>query len=199
MSKQSGPNRSHRTQAKEWVSLHLKAKLKEHGGKLMHKAGVQVTLADRKLQRCVISQGVDMRASDVAWAWVAQQVREGRVAPGQRVFRPEIGKLALTDEQVLWSEAGGAGDDRMGRRSQGTDQQEDASEGGALQASAEEHFQGAGKGSGGQPGADDGGGVGHGSGASRDDTRAGCGGMEEHEQAGRAGGGRQSGEAEVLV
>ena len=55
-----------------------------------------------------------------------------------------------------------------------------------LQASAEEHPQGAGKGAGGQPGADDGGGVGHGVGASRDDTEADYGRVEEHEQAGRA-------------
>ena len=43
-----------------------------------------------------------MRASGVAWAWVAQQVREGRVAQGERVFCPEMGRLAHTDEQVLW-------------------------------------------------------------------------------------------------
>ena len=44
-----------------------------------------------------------MRASDVAWAWVAQQVRERKAVPeGERVFRPDIGKLAHYEEQVLW-------------------------------------------------------------------------------------------------
>ena len=40
--------------SKEWVSHHLEAKLKKQGGKLTHTAAVQVTLADRKLQRYVI-------------------------------------------------------------------------------------------------------------------------------------------------
>ena len=88
----------------QWVSQHLEEKLKEYGGEFTQTAAVQVTLADRMLQRYMKSEGLDMRASDVhvAWSWVAQQIREGRVAQGGRVFRPEIGRLAHTDEQVLW-------------------------------------------------------------------------------------------------
>ena len=69
-------------EAKKWVSQHPEAKLKECDGKLTHTAAVQMTLADRMLQRYVNSEGLDMRATDVAWSWVAQQVREGRVAQG---------------------------------------------------------------------------------------------------------------------
>ena len=49
-----------------------------------------------------IASLLDMRASDVAWAWVAQQVRDGRTVPGERVYRPEMGKLAGSEEQGLW-------------------------------------------------------------------------------------------------
>ena len=73
-------------EAKEWVSQHLEAKLKKYGGRLTQAAAVKVTLMDRKLQRYVNSEGLDMRASDVAWAWVEQQVREGRVVLGRKCF-----------------------------------------------------------------------------------------------------------------
>ena len=89
-------------EAKVRVSQHLEAKLEKYGGKFTQAAAVRVTLTDRWLQRFVKSERLDMRAADVAWSWVAQQVREGRVAQGERVFRPEIGKLAHSDEQVLW-------------------------------------------------------------------------------------------------
>ena len=87
--------------AKEMVSKRLEGKLKKYGGQLTQAVAVQVTLADRTLQRLVKKQGLDMRAADVAWAWVAQQVRDGRVAQGETVFRPEIGVLADTEGQVL--------------------------------------------------------------------------------------------------
>ena len=89
-------------EAKKSVSQHLEAKLKKYGGQLTQAAAVKLTLKDRKLQRYVNSEGLDMRASDVAWAWVAQQVRDGRAVPGEQVYRPEIGKLAGSEEQVLW-------------------------------------------------------------------------------------------------
>ena len=63
---------------------------------------MKVTLADRTLQRLVKKLGLDMRAADLAWAWVAQQVRDGMVAQGETVFRPEIGVLADIEEQVMW-------------------------------------------------------------------------------------------------
>ena len=91
-------------EAMEWVSQHLKAKLlTKHGGRLTQKAAVALTLKDRKLQRCVNSKGLQMRASDVAWSWVAQKVRGKAVSEGERVFRPDIGKLAHCEEQmILW-------------------------------------------------------------------------------------------------
>ena len=70
-------------EAMEWVSQHLKAKLKKHGGRLTQTAAVAVTLKDKKLQRYVNSKGLQMKASDVAWSWVAQNVREGKVLPGE--------------------------------------------------------------------------------------------------------------------
>ena len=85
-------------EAKKSVSQHLEAKLKKYGGKLTQAAAVKLTLKDRKLQRYVNSEGLQMRASDVAWAWVAQQVRDGRAMPGERVYRPEIGRLAGSEE-----------------------------------------------------------------------------------------------------
>ena len=87
--------------AKARVSKRQEWKLKMHGGQLTQAVAVQVTLADRTLQRLVKKLGLDMRAADLAWAWVAQQVRDGRVAQGETVFRPEIGVLADTEGQVL--------------------------------------------------------------------------------------------------
>ena len=95
-------------------------------------------------------------------------------------------------------EAGGTGDHRVGCHSQAEDQQGDTVKGGALQAGAEEHLQGGRQGNGGAIGGDDGRGVGHELGVSRDDNKPGYAGVAEHEQAGRAGGGRRSREAEVL-
>ena len=86
----------------KWVSQHLEAKLMKYGGMLTQAAAVKVTLKDRKLQRYVNSEGLQMRASDVVWAWVAQQVRDGRAVQGERVYRPEMGKLAGSEEQGLW-------------------------------------------------------------------------------------------------
>ena len=89
-------------EAMEWVSQHLKAKLlTKHGGRLTQKAAVALTLKDRKLQRYVNSEGLQMRASDVAWSWVAQKVKGKAVPEGEKVFRPDIGKLAHCEEQIL--------------------------------------------------------------------------------------------------
>ena len=88
--------------ARKALSLHFEAKLKKYGGKLTQAVAVKLTLKDRWLQRYVISERLDMRASDVVWAWVAQQVLDGKVVPGERVYRPEIGKLAGTEEPGLW-------------------------------------------------------------------------------------------------
>ena len=80
-------------EAKQWFSQHLEEKLRlYHGGRLTQKAAVALTIKDRLMQRYVISEGLQMRASDVAWAWVAQQVRDGRGAQGGTVFRPELGR-----------------------------------------------------------------------------------------------------------
>ena len=68
------------------VLQHLKAKLKKYGRHLTQAAAVNVTLKDRKLQRCVNSEGLQMQASDMAWAWVVQQVRDGRAVPGEQVW-----------------------------------------------------------------------------------------------------------------
>ena len=80
-------------EAKEWFSQRLEAKLlKDHGGRLTQKAAVALTIQDMTMRRYVNAKGLQLRASDVAWAWMAQQVREGQVVPvGERVFRPEIG------------------------------------------------------------------------------------------------------------
>ena len=89
--------------AEQWFSQRLEEKLlQDHGGRLTQKAAVALTIKDRHMQRYVNANGLQMRASDVAWAWVAQQVREGKAVPGERVFRPEIGKLAHSEEQILW-------------------------------------------------------------------------------------------------
>jgi hypothetical protein len=90
-------------EAKQWVSRHLEERLRlYHGGRFTQKAAVALTKKDRQLQRYVVSEGLQMRASDVAWAWVAQQVMDGRVVQGEIVFRPEIGVLADIEEQVMW-------------------------------------------------------------------------------------------------
>ena len=88
---------------KLWVSQHFEGKLqRDHGGSLTQEAACAMTRKDKKLQRYVAAQGLDMRPSDVAWAWVAQQVMDGTVADGEILFRPEIGSLAEVEEQVLW-------------------------------------------------------------------------------------------------
>ena len=109
-------------EAKEWFSQRLETKLrKDHNGRLTQEAAVALTMRDRQMQRYVNAKGLQMRAPDVAWAWVAQQVREGQVVPeGERVFRPEIGKLAHYEEQVLWQLVAPVGDHRVGRHSQAT-------------------------------------------------------------------------------
>ena len=90
-------------EAKLWVSQHFEGKLqRDHGGSLTQEAACAMTKKDKKLQRYVAAQGLKMRPSDVAWAWVAQQVMDGRAAQGETVFRPEIGVLAHTEEQVMW-------------------------------------------------------------------------------------------------
>jgi hypothetical protein len=90
-------------EAKQWVSRHLEARLQlYHGGRFTQKAACALTKKDKKLQRYVGSDGLQMRASDVAWAWVAQQIIDGAVAEGETVFRPEIGALADIEEQVMW-------------------------------------------------------------------------------------------------
>ena len=70
--------------AKARVSARLEGKLRRQGGQLTQAVAVQVTKGDRWLQRLV--EDLDIRAADVAWAWVAQQVREGRTAQGEKVF-----------------------------------------------------------------------------------------------------------------
>ena len=90
-------------EAKQWFSQRLEEKLlQDHGGRLTQKAAVSLTIKDRQMQRYVNANGLQMSASDVAWAWVAQQVRVGKAVPGERVFRPEIGRLAHSEEQILW-------------------------------------------------------------------------------------------------
>ena len=70
--------------AKARVSARLEGKLRRKGGQLTQAVAVQVTKGDRWLQR--LGEDLDIRAADVAWAWVAQQVREGRTAQGEKVF-----------------------------------------------------------------------------------------------------------------
>ena len=70
--------------AKAMVSARLEGKLRKNGGRLTQAVAVKVTKGDRWLHRLV--EDLDIRAADVAWAWVAQQVREGRTAQGERVF-----------------------------------------------------------------------------------------------------------------
>ena len=82
-----------------------------------------------------------MRASDVAWAWVAQQVRDGR-ARGARGA-----SVSSRNREAGWLrgagavETGGTGDHGVGRRTQAEDQQGDTVKGGAFQAGAEERLQ----------------------------------------------------------
>ena len=52
------------------------------------------------MQRHVSKKGLQMRAADVAWAWVAQKARDGQAVG--RVFRPAIGKLVQHEDHVLW-------------------------------------------------------------------------------------------------
>ena len=88
-------------EAKKWISRHLKAKLqKNHDGRLSQSAAVEVAKRDMRVERYVDKQGLQMRASDTAWAWVAHKVQLGQVVG--KVFRPELGKLAQHEEQVLW-------------------------------------------------------------------------------------------------
>ena len=88
-------------EAKEWVSWRLEKKLlKNHNGRLTQSAAVEVTKRDKTVERYVEKKGLQMRAADVAWAWVAHKAHRGQTV-GQ-VFRPELGKLAQHEEQVLW-------------------------------------------------------------------------------------------------
>ena len=47
----------------------------------------------------VDKKGLQMRAADMGWAWVAHKAHRGQVVG--KVFRPELGKLAQHEEQVL--------------------------------------------------------------------------------------------------
>ena len=53
---------------------------------------------DRKVERYEDDNGLQMRASDMSWAWVAHKAHRGQVVG--KVFRPELGPL--DEEQVLW-------------------------------------------------------------------------------------------------
>ena len=86
-------------EAKEWTTLHLEAKLlNEHNGRLTQNAAVQMAKRDKKVERYVKSNALQMRASDMAWAWVAHKAHRGQAVG--KVFRPEL--EPLDDEQVLW-------------------------------------------------------------------------------------------------
>ena len=96
-------------EAKLWVSQHFEGMLqRDHGGSLTQAAACAMTLKDKQLQRYVKAQGLDMRPSDVAWAWVAQQDMDGTMADGEVLFRPAIGSLAAVEQQVLWQWVAGA-------------------------------------------------------------------------------------------
>ena len=73
-------------ESKEWFSRRLETKLRtNHEGRLTQEAAVEVTKRDRQMQRHVTEKGLQMRASDMAWAWVAQKVRDGQAVG--KVFR----------------------------------------------------------------------------------------------------------------
>ena len=84
---------------KQWVTQHLEGKLlKKHNGRLTQEAAVALATRDRRVERMVTANEQEMRASDLAWAWVAQKAQDGQAVEG--VFRPELGPL--NTPQVLW-------------------------------------------------------------------------------------------------
>ena len=88
-------------ESKEWISRHLEAKLqKNHEERLTQSAAVEVAKRDMRVERHVTKKGLQMRAADMAWAWVAHKVMGGQAVG--KVFRPELEKLAQHEEQVLW-------------------------------------------------------------------------------------------------
>ena len=78
---------------KEWAELHFDEQVwVDHRGVLNQTAGVAIASRDKKLQR--MTQGLDIRAADAAWAWVSYMKQQG-LARGE-VFRPELGPLCRT-------------------------------------------------------------------------------------------------------
>ena len=84
---------------KDWATQYLEKKLTEkHEGRLTQEAAVALTKKDSNVERIVGKHKLKMRASDLAWAWVAQKIQDGQ-AVGE-VFRPELGPL--NTPQVPW-------------------------------------------------------------------------------------------------
>ena len=65
-------------------------------GQHTENAAEALATRDRNMQRKV--QKLDMRAADLAWAWVAHKKQQGQTIG--EVYRPELGPLRTT--QVLW-------------------------------------------------------------------------------------------------
>ena len=79
-------------EGKEWTTRRLEAKLrKDHNGRLTQNASVEPAKSDRLVERYVETNKLQMRASDMAWAWVARKAQNGEAA--REVFRPELGPL----------------------------------------------------------------------------------------------------------
>ena len=182
-------------EAKEWTSRHLEAKLrmlKNHDVRLTQAAAVEVAKRDRRVERYVDKRGLQMRAADMAWAWVAHKAMEGQAVG--KVFRPEHGPL--DEEHVLWDlvamASTGLNADVRERVTRETLQRV------VLSRQVLKRVQGDGQGQGNAEWGVGGAATGHGPRASRDDTEADLDGVAEFEQVGRAEAGQRSGEGEVL-
>ena len=84
---------------KNWTEQYLEKKLRgKHEGGLTQRAAEALATRDRTMERMVTAKGLKMRASDLAWVWVAQKLQDGQAV--EEVYRPELGPLRTP--QVPW-------------------------------------------------------------------------------------------------
>ena len=82
---------------KDWTMKYFEGLMqKNHGGWFTQEAAEALTTRDRNVQRKV--QKLEMKAADLAWAWVAHKRQQGHTIG--EVWRPELG--GLRTPQVLW-------------------------------------------------------------------------------------------------
>ena len=84
---------------KQWTMDYLEKRLQtKHEGRLTQRTGEALPMRDRNVQRMAQRERLAMRASDLAWAWVAHKKQKGETIG--EVCRPELGSLRTP--QVLW-------------------------------------------------------------------------------------------------